>query len=267
MIKSFKKIIESFFSMFNIAIYRTSGPIRAKLYQNFFEKLKIYKTGHKLIRIGPNFDGGYVLPNILNQIDYCFSPGVGHVSEFEKQMEQNNIKCFLADKNVDDPSNDKFKFNFLKKNLNSFTNETNITLDDWVNSNTKENSNLLLQMDIEGSEIDVLFNTSENTLKKFKILLIEFHDFDFLKTMFGIRILDNIFEKINQNFTICHIHPNNCCGYTKFFNYKIPKVMEFTFIRNDLLNEKSKISNNLPLSIDKKNLANKEDVLLSNDFF
>ena len=86
----------------------------------------------------------------------------------------------------------------------------NITLDEWVTTNTMDNSNLLLQMDIEGSEIDVILNTSINTLLKFKILLIEFHDFDFLKTMFGIRISNNVFEKLTRDFTICHIHPNNC---------------------------------------------------------
>ena len=265
MIKNFKKFIEFFFSLFYLAIFRTSGPIREQLYKQFFNKLKIFDTGYKLIRVGPESDGGYVLPNILDQIDFCFSPGVGHTSEFEKQISARNIKCFLADKNVDAPSNKNFSF--IKKNLNSYTDENNITLDFWVNTYAKDNTNLLLQMDIEGSEIDVILNSSLETLKKFKILLIEFHDFDFLKTMFGIRILDNVFNKITKNFTICHIHPNNCCGYTKFANYKIPKVMEFSFIRNDLILKKETKINNLPLDIDKKNYPSKKEIYLSNIFF
>ncbi len=267
MIKSLKKLIEFFFSKFNLAIFRTSGPIRAKLYKQFFEKLKIFDSGYKLIRIGPKSDGGYVLPDILDQIDYCFSPGVGHTCEFEKQISAKNIECFLADKNVDSPPDKNFKFSFIKKNLNSYTDTTNITLDFWVNTCTKDNSNLMLQMDIEGSEIDVILNSSIKTLKKFKILLIEFHDFNFLKTMFGIRILNNVFDKINKNFTICHIHPNNCCGYARFANYKIPKVMEFTFIRNDLIIDKKKTLNKLPLEIDKKNYPNKSEVYLPDIFF
>ena len=267
MIKCSKKLIEFFFSIFDLAIYRTSGPIRDNLYKKIFNKLKIFDTGHKLIRIGPDTDGGYVLPDILDEIEYCYSPGVGHTSEFEKQISQKNIKCFLADYNVEKPADSSFKFNFLKKNLNSFTDEKNITLDEWVKTNTKDNSNLLLQMDIEGSEIDVILNASIDTLLKFKILLIEFHDFDFLKTMFGIRILNNVFDKLNKNFTVCHIHPNNCCGYTRFSNYKVPKVMEFTFIRNDLIIKKNKIVNNLPLKIDKKNIKNKKEIFLSETFF
>ena len=267
MIKSSKKLVEFFFSLFNLSIFRTSGPIRANLYKNFFEKLKIFDTGYNLIRIGPDSDGGYVLPDILDEIEYCYSPGVGHTSEFEKQISKQNIKCFLADNNVEKPKDNSFQFNFLKKNLNSFTDNDNITLDEWVMINTPENYKLLLQMDIEGSEIDVILNTSMSTLLKFKILLIEFHDFDFLKTMFGIRILNNAFEKLNKSFTVCHIHPNNCCGYTRFSNYKIPKVMEFTFIRNDLITKKNKILDNLPLSIDKKNVKDKKDIFLSEVFF
>ena len=71
----------------------------------------------------------------------------------------------------------------------------------------------------------------------------------------------------NKNFTICHIHPNNCCGYTRFANYKIPKVMEFTFIRNDLIIDKKKTLNKFPLKIDKKNYLNKKEIYLSNIFF
>ena len=201
MIKCFKKFIEFFFSIFNLAIFRTSGPIRAELYNQFFEKLKIFDTGHELIRVGPDSDGGYILPDILDQIDYCFSPGVGHTCEFEKQISAKNIECFLADKSIDSPPDKSFKFNFIKKNLNSFIDNTNITLDSWVNNYTKTNTNLLLQMDIEGGEIDVILNSSIETLKKFKIILIEFHDFDFLKTMFGIRILSNVFNKLNKSLT------------------------------------------------------------------
>ena len=115
MVKKSKKLIEFFFSLFNLAVFRTSGPIRANLYKKFFNKLKIFDTGHKLIRVGPDFDGGYVLPDILNEIEFCYSPGVGHTSEFEKQISEKNIKCFLADYNVEKPTISNSKFNFLKK--------------------------------------------------------------------------------------------------------------------------------------------------------
>ena len=68
MIKNFKRFVEFFFPLFYLAIFRTSGPIREQLYKQFFNKLKIFDTGYKLIRVGPESDGGYVLPNILDQL-------------------------------------------------------------------------------------------------------------------------------------------------------------------------------------------------------
>ena len=46
--------------------------------------IKVNDLGHDLIRVGSTNDGGYLIPNILNEIDYCFSPGIGNKFEFEK---------------------------------------------------------------------------------------------------------------------------------------------------------------------------------------
>ena len=51
-------------------------------------------------------------------------------------------------------------FNFLKYNLNSFNDNKNITIKRWIEISGVEDDNNLLQMDIEGSEYDVLINTS-----------------------------------------------------------------------------------------------------------
>jgi hypothetical protein len=100
-----------------------------KKVENFLKKIKIIDSGHKLIRIGENTDGGYLLPNILEQIEYCFSPGVGNSVTFEDHLLKYNIKSFLADGTV----NYNGKHDFIKKNLNSFNDEKNITLESWIN--------------------------------------------------------------------------------------------------------------------------------------
>ena len=72
--------------------------------------LKPYDAGIPLIRVGEDTDGGYLLPDILNDIDYCFSPGVGNSSSFEKSLESYGIKSFLADKSVDGPAEKRGRF-------------------------------------------------------------------------------------------------------------------------------------------------------------
>ena len=46
-------------------------------------KLRPQDCGKDLIRIGGGRDGGYLLPDDLKGIQYCFSPGVGGLADFE----------------------------------------------------------------------------------------------------------------------------------------------------------------------------------------
>ncbi len=91
-------------------------------------------------------------------------------------------------------------------------------------------SDLILQMDIEGSEYEVLFNTPNSLLNQFRIMVIEFHHLDRLFDPVVFSLLSSCFEKILQKFHVAHIHPNNALGSVKVGNIEIPRIMEFTFI-------------------------------------
>jgi hypothetical protein len=43
---------------------------------NLIQSLAPQTTDKALIRLGPNKDGGYLVPNDLDGIEACFSPGV-----------------------------------------------------------------------------------------------------------------------------------------------------------------------------------------------
>ena len=64
-----------------------------KKFYKLLNLLKIYKTNFKLIKIGDNSDGTYILQNILKKINFCFSIGVGNIIKFEKYLFK-NIKKF-----------------------------------------------------------------------------------------------------------------------------------------------------------------------------
>ncbi len=67
---------------------------------SLIEKLYPCNVGFELIRLGPNTDGGYLVPDDLEEIEACFSPGVDQVSEFEADCFKKGMKLFLADKSV-----------------------------------------------------------------------------------------------------------------------------------------------------------------------
>ena len=60
-----------------------------------------------LVRIGPTDDGGYLLPDVLDGIEACFSPGVGTCSDFELACAERGMQVFLADATVDGPAADE----------------------------------------------------------------------------------------------------------------------------------------------------------------
>jgi hypothetical protein len=239
---------------------------------NFIKKLFIYDAGYNLIRIGKKKDGGYLIPDILNKINYCFSPGVGLSTDFEDHLKKKKILSFLADGTVDDPSTTNKKYSFIKKNLDTFNDHKCMTLKKWISDklSCEKNVNklgLMLQMDIEGSEIKIINHTKNSDLKKFKVMLIEFHYFQSIVTKGGLKIYNKIFSKILKNFIIVHIHPNNCCGFSKINSINIPNVMEFTFLNKNIIKYKKLLTYNMPHKYDYKNILNKKDVKLPDYFY
>ena len=46
--------------------------------RNLMRRLSPVSIDQEFVRLGPNGDGGYMVPNDLNDIGACFSPGVGN---------------------------------------------------------------------------------------------------------------------------------------------------------------------------------------------
>lgn len=257
-LKLLKKFVKNILHRYNLRTYRAVNEDKIlKLISN----LKPHNLGHKLIRVGGNTDGSYLIPDLLSEINFCFSPGVGKISEFELELKSKGIKSFLADYSVDGPGADNL-FNFQKKYIKSYESDNSITFDKWIESSVKEEEkNFLVQMDIEGSEYEVINSASEKNLKRIKILIIEFHHLEFLSNEIFFENFQSTLKKIANYFEICHIHPNNCCGISKVKNVIFPNVLEITFLNKDFVKTKDKV-NKLPHELDIKNVANKEDIIL-----
>ena len=76
---------------------------------------------------------------------------------------------------------------------------------------------------------------------------------------------NSIFEKIYRDFSICHVHPNNCSEVISYDGIDIPKIIEITFIRNDYVNElKTDNSITLPHKLDNRNVKGKNDIQMPN---
>ena len=106
----------------------------------------------------------------------------------------------------------------------------------------------------------------EEILSKIKILIVEFHSLELIGNEFFYNIVKSTLEKIKLYYTPIHIHPNNCCGIHKVSKFKIPSVLEVTFLNNSLAKKKTEI-NYLPHKLDNKNVKKKNDILLESYWY
>ena len=242
--------------------------VEKEIFLNLLKRLYPVKSEFDLIRIGGVNDGGYLLPNDFQGISACFSPGVADNASFEFDLfKKTGIESHLADYSVEGPPNGFQPKSFLKKYLGSINNDIYITLDSWIE--TKENSSntdFILQMDIEGAEYLTLLNTNIKNIKKFRILVLEFHNIYAWsqKNFFGI--IDGLFDKILQYFYVVHNHPNNNDGVLNINGVEVPRTLELTLIRKDRTSLMG-FRNDFPHIFDRPNQINIPDQVLPQSWF
>lgn len=211
--------------------------------------------GIELVRIGPAADGGYLVPNDLDGLRHAFSPGVSNESGFEAALAERGLDVFLADYSVDGPATPHPRFVFDKRFVGSVTDERCMTLDDWHAAKLGDDAgDLLLQMDIEGAEYETLLAASPTLLAKFRIMVIEFHWLPQLWNEPFFKIASRAFEKLLATHSVVHIHPNNCCGSVTSAGIEIPRIAEFTWLRNDRLRAREH-QRVFPHALDRPNVA------------
>jgi hypothetical protein len=213
---------------------------------SFFNTLKPENYGFELIRLGNDYDGGYLIPDDLVGVKKCISPGVGNSINFEKNLaSKHGIESYLADPtvNISETLPSEIKFQQIAISYSSEINEITdmatgerreykcVTLEEFTNANTVLGEvDLLLQMDIENAEYLTLLVSDPKILEKFRIMIIEFHSIpNIFEEKYFMEVIKPLFNKINSIFYVAHIHANNVAKPVKILNFEIPHAIEVTF--------------------------------------
>jgi len=235
--------------------------------KSLIKSLQIIPIEQELIRVGPQKDGGYLLPDDLDGINYCFSPGVADCSDFEDDLASRSMHIFLADRSVEGPAKLNDQFDFTKKFIASTTSLSDdlITLDQWYKTKlgppSEDSPEAILQMDIEGSEYEVLHSVSNPLLNRYRIIVIEFHKLYQLADRFAFNWMASAINKLLQSHAVVHIHPNNNRKTLSVHGLKIPATLEITFLRRDRLKPATK-KMTFPNVLDFKCVSSKPDLTL-----
>ena len=198
------------------------------IYQLLIPKKVINKS---LILLGGKQDGGYVLLDDFDNIKIVYSFGIGEIIRFDYYFAKRNIYVYMYDHTINSLPYENPKFHWKKIGLSGILNKTGnlTTLNELLIENGHINEkNMILKIDIEHSEWGALSNISENTLKQFKYILIEFH-FRFDNQMpYYYKIL----KKLLNTHEIFYIHCNGC-GVIQNFKNIICSALEVSYVIKD----------------------------------
>jgi hypothetical protein len=213
--------------------YKLSKNINEELLLNFLNRIKPLPTSHKLIRLGSSGDGGYLIPDDLDGVSSCFTAGVGGNVDFEFELANKGIKCFMADYSVEKPPLYHSNFFFNKTFIGTANYENYTKFEDWF----KKNSDLkdhILKIDIEGDEYNLLSSITEEDFLKMRIIIFEIHNFSNILNPLGFLLIKLIFDKLQRNHMIVHVNANNISPPIKFSKKLVlHDQLEITLLRKD----------------------------------
>jgi hypothetical protein len=222
---------------------------------NYIQLFHTYHFDNK-IRLGNNGDGGYVIGDLDCSYDCYISAGVSTEESFSRDfiekynMDQTN--CFAFDGTIENyPYEYTKKISYIKKNISNFEDDHHTNLV-WL---IQKYENIFLKMDIEGSEYNWLNSLSEDEVRKFLQITIEFHGVctDYCGCKY------KALAKLATTHYLIHAHGNNNGG----IGGGVPDVIELTYVNKKYFEKPPHYNIQvLPCSLDYSNIPGKEDFYL-----
>jgi hypothetical protein len=224
--------------------------------------LKTYMFEKKQ-RLGKLGDGGYVIATLDGEYDCYISAGVSNEESFSRDFIQafgmKKDNSFAFDGTIHDyPYNYTQDITFIKKNINSFNDDSNTNLYDI----TSKYDNIFLKMDIEGGEYPWLLSCDDATMKRYKQIVIECHALVNASgpgtipelNSISYNTKNNFFAKLASTHYLVHAHGNNCGPRVD----GIPYTIELTYI-NKMYFQHEPTANTVPFPIQGIDYSNNPD--------
>ena len=213
--------------------------------------LTVYKSPFPKIRLGKDYDGGYIIADLPNiKYDTFLAGGIEYDISFEEHFIEKypNVKCFAFDGTINALPKSNSNITFIRKNIGFENNEHITNMHDIINANEC----IFVKMDIEGGEVPWIKSLNAEQMNKFEQIVMEFH-FPFTSNEI------DVFDKINKSHYLIHFHGNNCCGVRNHNGVSIPNVFECTYLHKKYFPNIPELNTDvIPSVLDMKNTMNDE---------
>jgi len=200
-----------------------------KSIQNLVSILSPMKFKGDLIRIGNEGDGSYVLPkDVINSKNYLISGGIANNNEFELELAKKGVIGIQIDNSIKNPPKEHPNLSFKIATLGAKDGPQTVSLENLI-SNVPIKKELIVKLDIEGSEIDALQHLSKKSLKKINCLVLELHNLSSLAQ--DDKILQTLQKLKNADLSSIYIQANNGILDYIISGILIPDNVEITFVK------------------------------------
>ena len=192
------------------------------------ELVKVKLNLQDLIRLGVQYDGGYVTSRIaLDASKKLYTYGVGPNWQFEKDYVTiyEHKQAEMYDHTVDVNNTGSDRLLFYKSPL--ATTSTSTTFDE-----SRDNTiPVFLKLDVEGAEYDFFEKADLSTYSNVTGIVCEFHRLSHPDILVRFK---KVLEKLQEYYDIIHVHGNN---YASLFNeegFIFPVTSEISFLHKNL---------------------------------
>jgi glycosyltransferase involved in cell wall biosynthesis len=216
------------------------------------------------VRIGNDYDGGYVLPETALGCDVVLSVGVGNDVSFDLHMAERGAAILQFDHTVEQPPTPHPNFVFQKLGWGSRTEGSFLNFDDICAQLTPLGARRrLLKFDIEGAEYDVFDTVDPDSLATFEVITCEIHDLDKLGNPAFFEKVKRFLGKLTLHHVPIHLHGNNYRRFAIVEGVPIPEVLEISLLRRDLDTFPDLANDPIPGPLDRPNHPFAPDMCLT----
>jgi hypothetical protein len=183
-----------------------------------------------LVRIGnPEGDGGYVMLDCFQSTNVAYSLGIGSDVSWDLALAERGGTIFQYDYSIERPPIEHPCFHFFRIAVSGKHRPGSKTISEiLIDNGHADVTDIILKMDIEGSEWDLFDLMDRSELLKFRQISCELHDVASPKHL--ARTL-RVLNKICSDFYCVHLHANNAQSLKDLYGLQIPNLLEATFVR------------------------------------
>jgi hypothetical protein len=187
------------------------------------------------IRVGGRHDGGYVMLDDFRGIDGAYSLGIGPDVAWDLAMARRGVPIWQYDPTVSGPpvAHPLFTFQPWRIGIYDDVDAGIVSLGGLIHRNGQVTAELILKMDIEGTEWEVLAGIDPIRLRVFRQILVEFHALDrVVETDWRERAVTAL-AHLTRHHQVVHVHGNNLSPIIMAGDLRMTESFEVTLVRRD----------------------------------